>query len=91
MGPIGADSVLIETSIELGSRPWTARKMRVPLHLLSKSMQSIHNRGMRIHKVDLLNLDSVESQQKVKTSMEMEPSQEPSKKAAKRGGRRRRK
>jgi len=89
MGPIGADSVLIETSIELGSRPWTARKMRVPLHLLSKSMQSIHNRGMRIHKVDLLNSDSVESQQKVKTSVE--PSQEPSKKAAKRGGRRRRK
>ena len=51
MGPTLATSIAVRTGIEPGSRPWTARSVRVPFAQLCRSMQSMHNRGLAIDSV----------------------------------------
>ena len=51
MGPTLATSIAVRTGIEPGSRPWTARSVRVPFAPLCRSMQSMHNRGLAIDSV----------------------------------------
>ncbi|WP_392346970.1 hypothetical protein [Parasynechococcus sp.] len=51
MGPTLATSITVRTGIEPGSRPWTARSVRVPFAQLCRSMQSMHNRGLAIDSV----------------------------------------
>ena len=51
MGPLHPISVAVRTGIEPGSRPWTARSVRVPLTHLSRSMRSMHQRGLSIESV----------------------------------------
>ena len=53
MGPTLATSIAVRTGIETGSRPWTARSVRVPFAQLCRSMQSMHNRGLAIDSVAL--------------------------------------
>ena len=86
MGPISSNAVAVQTTIELGSRPWSTRTVWVPLNQLSRSMQSIHNRGMCIQSIagHSINQDNAV----INTSSVESP--EPKRKAAKRGGRRRR-
>ena len=52
MGPTLATSIAVRTGIEPGSRPWTARSVRVPFAQLCRSMQSMHNRGLAIDSVE---------------------------------------
>ena len=51
MGPLHTTSVAVRTGIEPGSRPWSARSVRVPLTHLSRSMRSMHQRGLIIESV----------------------------------------
>ena len=51
MGPLHTTSVAVRTGIEPGSRPWSARSVRVPLTHLSRSMRSMHQRGLTIESV----------------------------------------
>ena len=51
MGSALDKSLSITTGIEPGSRPWTARSVRVPLRNLSLSMRSMHNRGLTIESI----------------------------------------
>lgn len=51
MGPTLATSIAVRTGIEPGSRPWTARSVRVPFAQLCRSMQSMHTRGLAIDSV----------------------------------------
>ena len=51
MGPTLATSIAVRTGIEPGSRPWTARLVRVPFAQLCRSMQSMHTRGLAIDSV----------------------------------------
>ena len=87
MGPISSNAVAVQTTVELGSRPWSTRTVWVPLNQLSRSMQSIHNRGMSIQSIAG---HSSTSQGNAVINSSSVDSPEPSRKAAKRGGRRRR-
>ena len=51
MGPLHPISVAVRTGIEPGSRPWSARSVRIPLTHLSRSMRSMHQRGLAIESV----------------------------------------
>jgi len=51
MGPLHTTSVAVRTGIEPGSRPWSARSVRIPLTHLSRSMRSMHQRGLAIESV----------------------------------------
>ena len=86
MGPISSNAVAVQTTVELGSRPWSTRTVWVPLNQLSRSMQSIHNRGMSIQSIAGHNI----SQDNAVINASSVESPEPKRKAAKRGGRRRR-
>ena len=85
MGPISSDAVFVQTSVQVGAKPWSARTIWVPLHQLSRSMQSIHNRGMAIQEI---TTKSTPNNPALEASTTKSP--EPQKKSAKRGGRRRR-
>ena len=51
MGPLHSSSIALGTGIHPGSRPWTSRKVRVPLNQLSRSMQFTHQRGVSVESV----------------------------------------
>jgi len=85
MGPISADAVSVQTSIQVGTKPWSTRTIWVPRHHLSRSMQSIHNRGMSIQDITASNPPS---HQISETATTQRP--EAQKKSTKRGDRRRR-
>ena len=87
MGPISSNAVAVQTTVELGSRPWSTRTVWVPLNQLSRSMQSIHNRGMSIQSIACHSISQEDNA--VINALSVE-SPEPKRKAAKRGGRRRR-
>ena len=85
MGPISSDAVSVQTSIQVGTKPWSARTIWVPRHHLSRSMQSIHNRGMSIQEI---TAKGTQSDQTAEATTRTSP--EPLQKSTKRGGRRRR-
>ena len=76
MGPLHSSSITLGTGIRPGSRPWTSRKVRVPLKQLSRSMQFSHQLGVNIEFVgfDYGNVSSVTTEPKaVKASVESAP------------------
>ena len=48
MGPLHSSSITVSTGIRPGSRPWTSRKVRVPLKQLSRCMQFSHQLGVNV-------------------------------------------
>ena len=52
MGPLHSSSIAVGTGISPGSRPWTSRRVRVPLNQLSRSMQFTHQLGVPVESVD---------------------------------------
>ena len=48
MGPTLEHSITVQTGIEPGSRPWTARSWKIPFQYLNRTVQSMHSRGLRI-------------------------------------------
>ena len=89
MGPTLATSIAVRTGIEPGSRPWTARSVRVPFAQLCRSMQSIHNRGLAIDSV-AFSYGSGEASAAAPVAVSEEAPKAAAKKPAKRGGRRKR-
>ena len=88
MGPTLATSIAVRTGIEPGSRPWTARSVRVPFAQLCRSMQSIHQRGLAIDSVEF-SYGSAEASAPVAAVTEEAP-KAAAKKPARRAGRRKR-
>ena len=70
MGPQHCSSIAVRTGIQPGSRPWTARQVRVPLSQLSRSMQFAHQIGVSIEAVgfDYGNESSTTKQSSATTS-----------------------
>ena len=94
MGPTLATSIAVRTGIEPGSRPWTARSVRVPFAQLCRSMQSIHQRGLAIDSV-AFSYGSGEANAPAEApapvaAVTEEAPKAAAKKPAKRGGRRKR-
>ena len=92
MGPTLATSIAVRTGIEPGSRPWTARSVRVPFAQLCRSMQSMHNRGLAIDSV-AFSYGSGEASAPAPAAAVAVSENAPkaaAKKPAKRGGRRKR-
>ena len=93
MGPTLATSIAVRTGIEPGSRPWTARSVRVPFAQLCRSMQSMHNRGLAIDSV-AFSYGSGEASASAPAAAPVAVSEDAPKAAAKkpgkRGGRRKR-
>ncbi|WP_137024340.1 M15 family metallopeptidase [Synechococcus sp. N19] len=93
MGPTLATSIAVRTGIEPGSRPWTARSVRVPFAQLCRSMQSMHNRGLAIDLV-AFSYGSGEASAPAPAAAPVaavtEEAPKADKKPAKRGGRRKR-
>ena len=89
MGPTLATSIAVRTGIEPGSRPWTARSVRVPFAQLCRSMQSMHNRGLAIDSV-AFTYGSGEASAPAPVVTTDAPPKVEAKKPAKRGGRRKR-
>ena len=92
MGPTLATSIAVRTGIEPGSRPWTARSVRVPFAQLCRSMQSMHNRGLAIDSV-AFSYGSGEASTpapEAATAVSEDAPKAAAKKPAKRGGRRKR-
>ena len=93
MGPTLATSIAVRTGIEPGSRPWTARSVRVPFAQLCRSMQSIHQRGLAIDSM-AFSYGSGEANAPAEAPAPVAVSEEApkaaAKKPAKRGGRRKR-
>jgi len=48
MGPTLEHSITVHAGIVPGSRPWTARSLRIPFQHLNRSVQSMHSRGLSI-------------------------------------------
>ena len=48
MGPTLEHSITVDAGIVPGSRPWTARTLKIPLQHLNRSVQSMHSRGLMI-------------------------------------------
>jgi len=94
MGPTLEHFMTVQTSIEPGSRPSTARSWKIPFQYLNRSVQSMHSRGMRIQGMGLCvgaqtqatNPDPVTGSGAAKTV----PSESTPKKAGRRNSRRRR-
>ena len=89
MGPTLATSIAVRTGIEPGSRPWTARSVRVPFAQLCRSMQSIHTRGLVIDSV-AFSYGSGQAGTPAPVATSENTPKADSKKPAKRGGRRKR-
>ena len=95
MGPTLATSIAVRTGIEPGSRPWTARSVRVPFAQLCRSMQSIHQRGLAIDSVAFSYGSGeanapAEAPAPAPVAVSEEAPKAAAKKPAKRGGRRKR-
>ena len=88
MGPTLATSIAVRTGIEPGSRPWTARSVRVPFAQLCRSMQSMHNRGLAIDSVAFSYGSAVASAPVA--AVKEEAPKAAAKKPARRAGRRKR-
>ena len=104
MGPLHSSSIALGTGIHPGSRPWTSRKVRVPLNQLSRSVQFTHQRGVCVESVgfnygtakapavrDKVSVQAVQqvAEQPAKSSA-ADPAQEAASKPKRRSGRRRR-
>ena len=94
MGPTLATSIAVRTGIESGSRPWTARSVRVPFAQLCRSMQSMHNRGLAIDSVAFsygsAEATSAPAKAPAPVAVSEDARKAAAKKPAKRGGRRKR-
>ena len=94
MGPTLATSIAVRTGIEPGSRPWTARSVRVPFAQLCRSMQSMHNRGLAIDSVAFSygsgEATSAPAPAAAPVAISEDAPKAAAKKPAKRGGRRKR-
>ena len=89
MGPTLATSIAVRTGIEPGSRPWTARSVRVPFAQLCRSMQSMHNRGLAIDSV-AFTYGSGEASTPAPVATAADTPKVEAKKPARRAGRRKR-
>lgn len=89
MGPTLATSIAVRTGIEPGSRPWTARSVRVPFAQLCRSMQSMHNRGLAIDSV-AFTYGSGEASTPAPVATAADAPKVEAKKPARRAGRRKR-
>ena len=89
MGPTLATSIAVRTGIEPGSRPWTARSVRVPFAQLCRSMQSMHNRGLAIDSV-AFTYGSGEASAPAPVATSADAPKVEAKKPARRAGRRKR-
>ena len=91
MGPTLATSIAVRTGIEPGSRPWTARSVRVPFAQLCRSMQSIHQRGLAIDSVAFsYGSGEASAAAPAPVAVSEDAPKVEAKKPAKRGGRRKR-
>ena len=90
MGPTLATSIAVRTGIEPGSRPWTARSVRVPFAQLCRSMQSMHTRGLAIDSVAFSYGSAEASAAAPVAAVTEEAPKAAAKKPARRAGRRKR-
>lgn len=49
MGPTLEHSITVHAGIVPGSRPWSARSLKIPFQHLNRSIQAMHRRGLSIH------------------------------------------
>ncbi|QNI72608.1 hypothetical protein [Synechococcus sp. NOUM97013] len=94
MGPTLEQSITVHAGIVPGSRPWTARSLKIPFQHLSRSVQSMHSRGLSIHGVgsDVAHQDQAPSPDPVVKSVapKTATAASTSKKAGRRNSKRRR-
>ena len=87
MGPHQCGALLLVTSIKSETPQRVAQKLRVPLHMLSQTMQQLHQNGIPVSSVGLM--EAANSVSGVATKAAIEPGESP--KPGQQSARRRRK
>lgn len=87
MGPHQCGALLLVTSIKSETPQRVAQKLRVPRHMLSQTMQQLHQNGIPVSSVGLM--EAANSISEVATKAAMEPGESP--KSGQQSPRRRRK
>ena len=87
MGPHQCGALLLVTSINSETPQRVAQKLRVPRHMLSQTMQQLHQNGIQVTSVCLM--EAASSVSGVATKAAMEPGESP--KSEQQSPRRRRK
>lgn len=87
MGPHQCGALLLVTSINSETPQRVAQKLRVPLHMLSQTMQQLHQNGIPVSSVGLM--EAASSVSAVAAKAEIEPGESP--KPGQQSSRRRRK
>ena len=70
MGPHQCGALLLVTSINSETPQRVAQKLRVPLHMLSQTMQQLHQNGIPVSSVGLMEAASPVSAVAAKAAME---------------------
>ena len=87
MGPHQCGALLLVTSIKSETPQRVAQKLRVPLHMLSQTMQQLHQNGIPVSSVGLM--EAASSVSAVATTASTDPVESP--KSGQQSPRRRRK
>lgn len=77
MGPHQCGALLLVTSIKSETPQRVAKKLRVPLHMLSQTMQQLHQNGIPVSSVGLMEAASSVSAVAAKAAMEPGESPKP--------------